>query len=264
MKKRFEGPIFHYTVPTSLQSTHYCIHLTFKPTKHTYPMKKFSFLATISLLMSMGLMAQHKAYLNGNAGYTFDESFIVQTFNGRFMGNAHYGGSVELELQGISNPHNESTIEIAYLGMQTVLDGWVWPIGQNAPSPATYNVTLNYITAGFNNYFGHDYKIMGFGGLNMGAGWMSNQTEPSRPSNTRFSIGLKGGGRFMFSEKVGLKLYAQLNTIVEGVGGGFYFGTGGSGAAVTTFSSVVQFGLGGGLTVGLGGKPQSNANNQRR
>ncbi len=214
--------------------------------------------------MSVALIAQPKAYLNGFAGYTFDESFTVQTFQGRFNGNAHYGGSAELVLQALSTPHSERTVEIAYQGMQTILDGWSWPLGQNQPSRATYNVTLNYITAGFNNYFGHDHKIMGFGGLNMGAGWMSNQTEPSRPSNTRFSIGLKGGGRFMFTEKVGLKLYAQLNTIVEGVGGGFYFGTGGSGAAITTFASVVQFGLGGGLTVGLGAKPQSNANAPRR
>jgi hypothetical protein len=56
----------------------------------------------------------------------------------------------------------------------------------------------------------------------------------------------------MFSENVGLKIYAQLNTVVGGVGGGFYFGTGGSGAGVSTYSSMVQFGLGGGLTVGLG------------
>lgn len=227
-------------------------------------MRKISMLAAISLLLSLGLAAQPKAYLNGYAGYTFAESFTVQTFQGRFNENAHYGGSAELVLQGLSTPHSERTIEIAYLGMQTVLDGWSWPLGQPNPSRATYNVTLNYITAGFNNYFGHDHKIMGFGGLNMGAGWMSNQTEPSRPSNTRFSIGLKGGGRFMFSEKVGLKLYAQLNTIVEGVGGGFYFGTGGSGAAITTFASVVQFGLGGGLTVGLGGHPQASTNPQRR
>lgn len=226
-------------------------------------MKKISMLLACSLLLSAGLIAQPKAYLNGFAGYTFDESFVVQTFRGRFLSNAHYGGSVELVLENISTEHSERTVEIKYQGMQTIMDGWVWPLGQPQPSPATYNVSLNYITAGFNNYFGHSRKVMGYGGINMGVGWLSNQTEKNRPSPTRFAIGLQGGGRFMFSEKVGLKLYAQLNTVVEGVGGGFYFGPGGSGAVITTFASVVQFGLGGGLTIALGGKPAAN-NNQRR
>ncbi len=225
-------------------------------------MKKLQLLIATTLLLSAGAMAQPKAYLNGFAGYTFDESFTVRTFQGRFHSNAHYGGSAELVLENLSTAHSERTIEFSYQGMQTVLDGWSWPAGQQNPSRAEYNVNVQYVMAGFNNYFGHDHKIMGFGGLNMGVGWLSNQTESSRPSPSRFAIGLKGGGRFMFSDKVGLKLYAQLNTIVEGVGGGFYFGTGGSGAVVTAFASVVQFGLGGGLSIALGDKPKSNTNNQ--
>ncbi len=222
--------------------------------------KKLQLLIATALLISVGAIAQPKAYINGFVGYTLDESFTVQTFQGRFHSNAHYGGSAELVLQNLSTAHSERTIEFSYQGMQTVLDGWSWPLGQQRPSEAKYNVNVQYAMAGFNNYFGHDHKIMGFGGLHMGVGWMSNQTEYSRPSTTRFAIGLKGGGRFMFSEKVGLKLYAQLNTIVEGIGGGFYFGPGGSGAVVSTFASVVQFGLGGGLCIALGEKPKTNTN----
>jgi hypothetical protein len=40
---------------------------------------------------------------------------------------------------------------------------------------------------------------------------------------------------------------------VQGAGGGLYFGTGGAGAGVSTYSSMLQFGLGGGLTFALGG-----------
>jgi hypothetical protein len=226
-------------------------------------MKKLKLTAALILMLSASAFAQPKAYLNGFTGYTFDESFTVQTFQGRFNSNVHYGGSAELVLENLSTAHSERTIEFSYQGMQTVLDGWSWPLGQLQPSPATFNVNIQYVMAGFNNYFGNTHKVMGFGGLNLGVGWMSNQTESTRPSPSRFAIGLKGGGRFMFSEKVGLKLYAQLNTIVEGVGGGFYFGTGGSGAVVTAFASVVQFGLGGGLTIAMGGKPKTatNSNN---
>jgi hypothetical protein len=34
---------------------------------------------------------------------------------------------------------------------------------------------------------------------------------------------------------------------VQSAGGGLYFGTGGGGAGVSTYSSMYQFGLGGGL-----------------
>jgi len=39
---------------------------------------------------------------------------------------------------------------------------------------------------------------------------------------------------------------------VQSVGDGFYFGTGGAGAGVSTYSSMLQFALRGGLTFKLG------------
>ncbi len=53
-------------------------------------------------------------------------------------------------------------------------------------------------------------------------------------------------------EKVGIKLQAQLLSAVQSVGGGFYFGTGGSGGAVMAQSSMYQFELGGGLVFKMG------------
>ena len=38
----------------------------------------------------------------------------------------------------------------------------------------------------------------------------------------------------------------------QGFGGGAYFGTGGAGFALSSYSSIYQFGLGGGLTFKLG------------
>ena len=38
------------------------------------------------------------------------------------------------------------------------------------------------------------------------------------------------------------------------MGGGLYFGTGGAGAGVSTYSSYYQFNLGGGLVFKLGGR----------
>jgi len=55
------------------------------------------------------------------------------------------------------------------------------------------------------------------------------------------------------SEKIGLKLTASLLSAVQGAGGGLYFGTGGAGAGVSTYSSMYQFALGGNLVIQLGG-----------
>jgi hypothetical protein len=53
-------------------------------------------------------------------------------------------------------------------------------------------------------------------------------------------------------EKFGIKLQAQLTSVSQGAGGGLYFGTGGAGVGLSTYSSIYQFGLGGGLTFKLG------------
>ena len=53
--------------------------------------------------------------------------------------------------------------------------------------------------------------------------------------------------------KVAIKLQGQLMSAVQSAGGGLYFGTGGAGAGVSTYSSMYQFGLGGGLVISLGG-----------
>jgi len=221
-------------------------------------MKKIKILALALVLGTSSIYAQvgqpgPKFYLNGFAGYTFDESFLSNYGEWRYKGNVHYGGSAEFVLQGASTRYNERTVELLYQGMNSDLSP-NFVLGINTPSNAS--MTVSYLTLGINNYIGKSRKVMGFGGLAMGAAFFNgkatvNNREESA-SSTRFAINLKGGGRFMFTETIGLKLYAQLNTVVGGVGGGFYFGTGGAGAGVSTYSSMVQFGLGGGLTFGLG------------
>jgi hypothetical protein len=190
-----------------------------------------------------------KAYLNGIFGYTFDESFSVDGYTGMLQEGSHYGGSIEFVIPKFSTPYSERTLELSYQGMSTNLEGYSYL--NNSYQPKTSKAMVNYLMLGFNNYAGKTRKIMGYGGLNLGVGWVTNKDNDE--SVTKFAIGLKLGGRFMFSDNVGLKIYTQLNTIVGAVGGGMYFGTGGAGAGVSTYSSVTQFGLGGGLTIGLGG-----------
>ncbi|MCU0395718.1 MAG: hypothetical protein MUF29_07395 [Chitinophagaceae bacterium] len=226
-------------------------------------MKKIQLTAVAVLLLAASTFAQQgpKAYINGFGGYTFDESFWGYYGEWKYKGNAHYGGSAEYVLQGASTRYNERTIELLYQGMSSDLVPYFAP---GANKPVNANLTVSYLTLGANNYIGKSRKVMGFGGIAMGAAFFNGSatvnSQEYSDSETKFAINLKGGGRFMFSDNVGLKLYAQLNTVVGGVGGGFYFGTGGISTGVSTYSSMVQFGLGGGLTIGLGGSKPSGSN----
>ena len=53
-----------------------------------------------------------------------------------------------------------------------------------------------------------------------------------------------GGFRIAPSDIVSLRVHAQLLSPVQGAGGGFYFGTGGEGVGVSTYSTIYQFNVG--------------------
>ncbi|QGW29389.1 hypothetical protein [Phnomibacter ginsenosidimutans] len=211
-------------------------------------MRKCSLLIAGLLAAFVGF-AQPQIYLNGFAGYSFDESVYVEGYSGKIKGGMHYGGSVELAIPRASTRFNERTVEITYQTMSTEMRGYL------LLAPKTYDINIHYLTLGGNNYFGQNRKAMAFGGAAIGAVWSTNKNNSQ--SVTKFAFNVKGGGRFMLADNVGLKLYAQLNSAVGGIGGGFYFGTGGTGAGISTYSTFLQFGLGGGLTIGLGGSKPS-------
>lgn len=96
--------------------------------------------------------------------------------------------------------------------------------------------------------------VEGFGGLMAGM-VVASITNPDTNGNTtptKFAWGIRGGANIWASEKVAIKLQIQLLSAVQSMGGGLYFGTGGVGAGVSSYSSIYQFGLGGGLTFALG------------
>ena len=86
-------------------------------------------------------------------------------------------------------------------------------------------------------------KLAGFATLDAGVGFISPK-ETSYDGVTKFAWGLRLGLRMMTSEKVSLRIHGQLMSPVQGAGGGFYFGTGGAGAGVSTYSSIYQFNFG--------------------
>jgi hypothetical protein len=82
----------------------------------------------------------------------------------------------------------------------------------------------------------------------------TTNTKTNNDANaTKFAWQFRAGGTIWATDKVGIKLNAQLQSAVQSIGGGFYIGTGGAGAGLSSYSSLLQFGLGGGIAVKLGG-----------
>jgi hypothetical protein len=194
------------------------------------------------LISTTETMAQAQAVrLNAYGGYTFADKFNFSGYYGydqaRIDESGHWGGGLEIEIRP------RKAIEIYYQSQPTTgrllgpsLDDY------------TKDMTVSYLMLGGLGYAGND-KIKGFGGLMLGAAFFNSDGVNS----TKFGIGGRLGLLISPNQKIGIRLGAQVLSAVQGAGGGFYFGTGGAGAGVSTYSSLYQFGVFGGLAITLGG-----------
>ncbi len=186
--------------------------------------------------------------------YTFDDSFSStyddhNYYEGKIKGGIQYGAGIEFMVK------HTYGVEL------------LW-IGQNTKAPTTYETTalggfkssnldlsLNYAMLGFGR---HAQKpgssIEGYGGLMVGALFASVEDPETKKSQsgTKFAWGARLGLNVWASEKLAIKLQGQLLSAVQSVGGSLYFGTGGAGAGLSAYSSMLQFGIGGGVALRLG------------
>jgi hypothetical protein len=209
-------------------------------------MKKVTTLLVISVLFSCMDSFSQELRLNVYSSYVFDDkvdSYFDQNdfYNGTIKGGYQWGGGLEFMA------HPNYGVELMYLRQNTKA-----PLNyyNNGVRFTNFDLGVNYIMLGGNRYFRKPGgRVEGFGGLMAGVNVMSvkNPDNGNKTTKTFFAWGIRGGANIWATEKVGIKLQAQLLSAVQSVGGGFYFGTGGAGAGVSTQSSMYQFGLGGGL-----------------
>jgi hypothetical protein len=189
--------------------------------------------------------------LKGYGLYVFDDGFDArfnfgQYYDGKVKGGLQWGVGVEYR------PNAQVGLELMYLRQDT-----------NAPTSylvgiepefTDFDLAMNYIMVG-----GLRHAQLGagnveaFGGL-MGGMLIADVTNPETrrsESATKFAWGFKGGLTVWATQRFGVMFQAQLLSVVEGIGGGFYFGTGGPGAGISAYSTMYQFGLGGGVVLKL-------------
>jgi hypothetical protein len=222
-------------------------------------MKKLLFL-TFIILSASAIQAQGLR-LNGYALYTFDDAVSsfqsnTQFFDGKIRGGLTWGVGAEFMAQPTLG------VEVSYYRMDTKA-----PVNffNNGPKSATLDVALNWIMLGGNKYFSVNPKVEPYAGFMLGAGIIDvrNPDNGNTQGSTEFAWGIKGGVNVWASERVGLKLQTNLMSMVQAVGGGLFFGTGGASVGVSTFSTLLQFSLGGGLVFKLGGNQAAPAKTVR-
>jgi len=187
--------------------------------------------------------------LNGYTFYAFDDrvdSYYSNTeyFRGKIKGGFQWGGGFEYMMspgQGI---------ELSYLRLDTKAPLEYYNSGIMYTD---FDVATNYIMLGGNRYFPLGGKVEPYAGLQAGVA-VFNIENPSNGKSgnaTKFAWGIKAGLNLWATDKVALKIQTGLLSAVQAVGGSFYFGTGGGGAGLSTYSTFYQFYIGGGLTFNL-------------
>jgi len=206
-------------------------------------MKKI--ILSIMLLAGLtGIVVAQNIRFNGFAGYVFDDkidSYYSSTdfYEGKIKGGLQWGGGLEFMVDETKG------IEIKYLRRDATA-----PIDYyyNGLKFKVFDLAMNYILLGGSNYFETGSMVEPYAGAAAGVGIFTlRNAEASDNSATKFTWAVKLGTNIWLTEKVGLKLQADLLSAVQSMGGGLYFGTGGVGAGVNTYSTMYQIGIGGGL-----------------
>lgn len=204
--------------------------------------------------ITTGAFAQ-KARLNAYAAYVFDDGFdsrydAYNYYHGTIKGGFQWGVGMEYMIKP------QAGVELLYLNRQTHAPTYYQNGGVIANEKyENFDLGINYILVAPNGYASAAHgKVEGYGGFMIGMGIINidNNADGNSATKTRFAWGLRLGANIWASQKVGIKLEGQLLSVAQGAGGGFYFGTGGAGAGLSTYSTIYQWGLGGGLTFKLG------------
>ena len=171
----------------------------------------------------------------------------TNTYGGEFStkDGINYGGLVDIHIQ------RNVDIELLYIYFptQTRLESYTYGI----PSTDYFNVAFHYMQIGYVKSLKPHAKVEPFLTGSLGAGVavaddiVYDNVTLSAEDTWRFAIAFGGGAKVWFSEKLGLRLQARLLMPIYFAGSSVYFGTGGSGFAVSGGIPLLQ----GDFTAGL-------------
>lgn len=120
--------------------------------------------------------------------------------------------------------------------------------------PDEKSVASNYFLVGAMKELGEG-PLIGFGGLTVGVAWFDIKDQ-AVSDVVRFSMSLGAGAKYMFSDRVGIRIQGRLLMPMYFSGGGMYCGIGGGGSScgvgVGGGISILQGDISGGLIFRIG------------
>ena len=214
-------------------------------------MKKILFLFVLAIATTE--VTAQKIRLNAYTNYVFDDQFdsfydTYNYYNGKIKGGFQWGGGLEYMLK------SNYCIEIMYLHQSTEAPLTYQGGLGFAVKNETFDVEFNSVLLGVDGHFAKPgSKVEGYLGFFGGVTWIDvdNPSSGTSGSTSEFAWLGRLGCNIWPGGKIGIKLQAQLFSVAQAVGGGFYFGAG-AGLGLSSYSTIYQFGLGGGLTFRLG------------
>jgi len=178
------------------------------------------------------------------AGYMFGGSVNYIQGKVKFENGMDYGLSLLVPM----SPYVE--LELNYTQMQSSATFTPYT-GYPGYEFQKTDIATNYFQIGGLSKFGDvDATAVPFGSFSLGATWFHTD---DFGDEWRFSVVVGLGVKIMFSERIGIMLRGRLMMPMIFGGGGFYLGTGGSGAYVSSVVAPWQGDFNGGLIIKLGG-----------
>jgi len=197
-------------------------------------MKKLNVIC-IALMLVAGSAHAQTFSLTGYGGYLFRDKVSFANAYGYIQESGFWGASIE----GINR--EGAGFELLYQRQNTHVPMYTYG---GVKLPGSDNLTCSYIMINGVRYLQHDEHVQPYAGIGAGVAIINSDAGSSQ---TKFAWDFKLGVKLKTSSVVGFKIQAQLNSITQAGGAGFYAGYGGGGLYVSSYSTIWQFGFAGGL-----------------
>lgn len=193
------------------------------------------------ILFAIVFESQAQVEITPFTGYTFDHSFPILGGRATLGGGQTFGGMLGFGL----NEFAEVELLYSYQGGNSTARS------SSLSNDVRTRTAAHYALIGVNRLFPTSSQMAFFTGLKVGTGTLAS-LDNDFTNITRFAVGINGGMKYFFTEKVGLRLQANLMMPISNVGANLWWSPGGgTQVGVSGWSSVIQFGFTGGLVFRL-------------
>lgn len=199
-------------------------------------MKKTILICFLLFVTAMHSKAQN-IEITPFAGYNFADRFSIHGGNARIGDGFSYGGTISIITE------SDKTIEMSYLRTEMTVSAYssYWNFDFSDPSSS------NYILLGGSQLFPVNDKFVPYAGAQAGMLILASRND-TYDNIIKLAFGIDAGLKYYLSERIGLRLQANLNFPLTDVGANLWWSSGG-GTSVGAGGSIpfVQFGFTGGL-----------------